>query len=144
MPKGFGNKTYLRRFLEKVSTDIYDPQDCWVWGSVEKVRGYPGYFYLGAKRIRAHRASVILFRGSIQESMTVDHVCRNRSCVNPNHLDCVSLLENKARAPLRFIEKRPYCSKGHLYLNDSRICGSCQKINLRNFRAKKRQRSLEN
>jgi hypothetical protein len=47
----------------------------------------------------AHRSVYVHLRGPIPPGMTIDHLCRNRSCVNPDHLEVVSLKENVRRSP---------------------------------------------
>lgn len=78
----------LDRFVKKVSFD-----GCWNWKASKDNDGY-GNFWFKSKIYLAHRASYEMFVGSIQDGMTLDHICRNRSCVNPNHLRQMSLKEN--------------------------------------------------
>jgi hypothetical protein len=66
--------------------------DCWLWRAA-LTKGY-GKF----RGQRAHRWSWERARGPIPEGMTIDHLCRNRRCVNPDHMELVSAEENARRA----------------------------------------------
>lgn len=74
---------------------------CWVWtGSVDRY-GYGIVRYYSEKKQRAtgaHRAAWQAFVGPIAPGLTIDHLCRNRACVNPRHMEPVTLRENVKRA----------------------------------------------
>jgi len=71
---------------------------CWEWTSNITGAGY-GSLSLGAgKNGYAHRYSYELMRGSIPDGLTIDHLCRNTRCVNPDHLEPVTQAENNRRA----------------------------------------------
>jgi hypothetical protein len=82
------------RFLEKVKKD--PDTGCWIWQSSLNTNGY-GQFRLKGKIRKAHRAAWLIFRGPIPKGMTLDHKCRNIKCVNPKHLELVSVSENVRR-----------------------------------------------
>ena len=78
--------------IEKVDTGFYQP--CWEFtGSL--VRGY-GHMTYDSKNYLTHRISYEHHNGPIPEGMEVDHICCNRKCCNPDHLDAVTHEENKA------------------------------------------------
>lgn len=77
------------RFLAKVQRS----SGCWEWAAGKTQDGY-GAFYLNGRSITAHRASWILFRGSIPDAHDVDHKCHNRRCVNPDHLQVATHKQN--------------------------------------------------
>jgi len=62
-------------------------------GSINK----QGYGVYGKKHRLAHRIAYENHHGSIPKGMTIDHLCCNRTCVNPDHLECVTLSENVKR-----------------------------------------------
>lgn len=62
---------------------------CWLWGDALSVYGY-GHIRHGGRNLLAHRAGWGLYRGDIPEGLVIDHMCRVRSCVNPDHLRVVS------------------------------------------------------
>lgn len=80
----------------------YEEQDlgfdspCWIWRGC-KCHGY-GYIGLDGKLKRAHRVYYEYFGGKIPEGKVIDHLCMNKACVNPDHLEPVSPRENRVRA----------------------------------------------
>ena len=108
------NGTVEERFWTKVQERS---SGCWEWtGSRNPDSGY-GRFYYAGKLGYAHRWSYEHFVGPIPGGATVDHICRNHPCVNPEHLDAVSQLENNRRGADRPSERGQVtetCVRGHL------------------------------
>lgn len=78
--------------------------NCWNWIGTKNNRGY-GLF----RHKLVHRLSYEKFVGSIPPKMVVDHICRNKLCVNPNHLRVLTIKENAFRdIPLKSV-----CKNGH-------------------------------
>jgi hypothetical protein len=105
--------TPLERFWEKV--DRNGPGGCWVWTGGRKKAGY-GQFLVDGKKVIAPRWAYREFVGSIPDGYEVDHTCTNPSCVNPAHLEAVTLQENRAR---RNAQKTSCRKAGHLYTETS-------------------------
>lgn len=82
-----------RRFLDKVV--IGGPNDdCWMWtanvaGGGRGERLY-GYFSHGGRMVYAHRFVYEATIGPIPDGLTIDHLCRNTTCVNPFHMEAVT------------------------------------------------------
>jgi hypothetical protein len=106
---------------------------CWIWKG--HVSG-KGYGRLGNQL--AHRISYKLHFGSIPSGLCIDHICRNRSCVRPDHLEAVSYKENLLRGQSEAALKahKAICKHGHplsgdnLYLkkNGCRECRTCNRL----------------
>lgn len=86
-----------------------DSSGCWIWTRHRYVATGYGQFCLNGKPGTAHRASHELFKGPIPPGLTIDHLCRVRACVNPAHLEAVTIQENIKRA------RRDACKQGHPY-----------------------------
>ena len=97
---------------ERVSARIDATGPCWLWtGRLHD--GY-GYISVGPRQRRAHRLVYELLVGPVPPDLDLDHLCRIRRCVNPDHLEPVTRRENLRRSPL--IYRRPagtHCRNGH-------------------------------
>lgn len=82
------------RFWKKV--DRRGPDECWPWIGALNDSGY-GAIWDGTRLVYAHRLSWMLHGGTIPDKFQVDHLCRNRACVNPAHLDIVTHIDNVYR-----------------------------------------------
>lgn len=82
----------FRRYVVDLTTD------CWVWIGPKNDRGYGTFSrpYRGEKK--AHRAFWRKYVGEIAQGMEIDHLCRNRACVNPGHMEAVTHWENMQRS----------------------------------------------
>ena len=94
-----------QRLQSKISVD---ESGCWNWTGANKGNGY-GNSWLNGKNQPAHRVVYQIAIGNIKEGLDLDHLCRNRGCVNPAHLEPVTRSTNLKRgdsgeniaAPLR-------------------------------------------
>ena len=123
---------------------------CLVWCGRHLERGY-GRFTIGYARAQAHVWAYRNIVGPIPEGMVLDHLCRNRACVNPFHLEPVSLGENVLRGETRAANNKAktHCPRGHLYAGQnlyvkprghgrtSRVCIICRTETKRRCRAAK-------
>lgn len=109
---------------------------CWYWLGGKNAQGY-GNVSVGGTTRRAHRVAYEILVGSIPEGLVVDHLCRNPSCVNPDHLEPVTPRENtlRGRAPelLRQMARKEFCKRGHpmpdlVEGRRQRVCNACRRI----------------
>lgn len=98
MGKKFSLKT-KQKFRECVKLDT--DSGCWLWIGT-KCKDY-GMFYVPEtqRSVRAHKWLWELVHGPVPQGYELDHLCHNKTCVNPNHLEAVTHWENMKRAALR-------------------------------------------
>lgn len=128
------NQKNLQRFTKFIQLDILS--GCWIWKGALDKEGY-GIFSIGKKNKRAQRLSYEHWNGKLIKNLTIDHLCRNRACVNPEHLEQVTNKENLARGQGfgALNSKKTHCPKGHplsgenLYQRSDgrRVCWICKK-----------------
>lgn len=105
----------LTRFLAKVQRE---GSGCWRWTGAINQHGYGRVWDIrrgGA--VQAHRFSYEAHKGSVPDGLVIDHLCRNRACVNPDHLEPVTNRENLLRGA-NFVAdeaRRTQCPVGHPY-----------------------------
>lgn len=118
--------TRRERLLAK--TDQNGPNGCWVWQGA--VANSYGIMNAGSRKGRAyvHRVSHELFIGPIPDGLHIDHLCGNRLCVNPEHLEAVTQRVNNFRT------RRETCINGHPFTGENvrlnassgqRLCVTC-------------------
>jgi len=128
-------------FWDKVGTGRDD--GCWIWLGGLNNTGY-GQFWNGKKTVTAHRYSWELHKGKTFKHLDLDHLCRNRRCVNPYHLEPVTNKENVLRGVgiTANNSRKTHCHLGHplsgdnLYVhNNQRKCKTCRREAGRRYEA---------
>jgi hypothetical protein len=128
---------------------------CWEWIASKNDGGYGQVASetRPARPLRAHRVIYEMLVGLIPEGMTLDHLCRNRGCVNPGHLEIVSRGENVRRGiGAEMAGKRnmamTHCKRGHAFTPENtrmqrlrsgsmaRACRACHSIRERAYRGR--------
>lgn len=95
--------------------DFLGPNGCWLWTGAVDGKGYGHLSRHHGELVKAHRLSYELKRGPIPEGLTIDHRCRTKRCVNPEHLEAVTGLENFRR----FVDSRMACKNGHTWTEET-------------------------
>lgn len=118
---------------------------CWEWTGV-LVRGYGQMLVSRSSTRYVHRIAYEEFVGPIPKGLTIDHLCRNRACFNPEHLEPVTMRENLLRGNTRQAAnaQKTHCVRGHplsgdnLYVTKrgSRNCRECIRLSQRRSRLK--------
>lgn len=119
---------------------------CWVWSGNRLPTGY-GVFSLKRRTVYPHRIMYMIFVGDIPAGLHIDHLCRNRACCNPAHLEPVTCAENLRRSPIQITTiqaQKTECHRGHPLSGDNlsvsprghRTCRACEKIDNANRYAK--------
>jgi len=111
----------LDRLLEKIEKD--ESSGCWNFmGSLDP----SGYGCIktgdGNRNTKAHRAAFRLLKGEIPEGRVIDHLCKNRRCCNPDHLEAVPFLINVRRGEATAVAadmRETHCPRGHLLSDEN-------------------------
>jgi hypothetical protein len=88
--------------------------ECWEWQGSRFINGY-GRLYVNGVAFYAHRLAHEHFVGPIPNGLVIDHLCRNKLCVNPTHLETVTSGENTIRGmhPNMVTHREKRCRRGH-------------------------------
>jgi hypothetical protein len=130
---------------ERVWSKIDASGICWEWTDSLVRKGY-GYVRWGGKYRRAHRVVWELLVGTLPAGLEPDHLCRNRACVNPDHLEFVTHRVNTLRgnAPHANNARKTHCPHGHEYTEANtyidqgkRRCRTCLSAKARRRRAER-------
>src|SRR6266705_4138658 len=99
-------------FLNKIE-DYYDSKKCWIWKGSHKSNGY-AECSIKHVNLSAHRVAYAALIGPIPKGMVLDHICRNRGCVNPWHLEPVTQQQNCRRGDTGLHHAvKTHCPYGH-------------------------------
>ena len=123
-----------KRFWDNIK--VCENTRCWEWLGAKSPGGY-GRFSWKGKCTVSHRVAYVALVGEVPKGLELDHLCRNRSCCNPQHLEPVSRSENVRRGDLVKVTLErhaaiTHCPKGHEYTEENtyrhrnaRYCRKC-------------------
>ena len=120
--------------MDRFWTKVEKTDGCWNWTACTH-QGY-GRFNHNGSAVLAHRLSYELLVGPVPTGLTLDHLCRNRKCVNPAHLEPVTRGENVLRGESLQAQnaRKTHCPRGHLLSGENmslkgsyRRCLSCHR-----------------
>jgi hypothetical protein len=108
---------------------------CWVWVGARSGNGY-GAFKHGSRTILAHRLVYEVVVGPIPRGLSLDHLCGNKACVNPAHLEPVTHRENMRRATSEVCKYGHAFTPRNTYVSNrgSRHCRACDAARHRRYR----------
>lgn len=136
--KGATMKSVIERIMRKTAFDV--ASGCLSWTGYKTPQGY-GRIRVAGKSESAHRVMYEMFHGR-KPQYTIDHLCRNRACVNPWHLEDVPMRINAARsnAASTINRHKTHCIRGHgftkentayrhtrFYAGVARVCNQCRR-----------------
>lgn len=152
MPKGPARERFMR------FVDQRGPDECWPWtGTILRANGYGQFRAEDGTQILAHRFAYATFVGLIGRGLVIDHVaergCVRRDCVNPAHLEAVTMKENSQRGKQRnhiVHDVEGFCPEGHALAEvgvyhwrssaTGYRCAECERERSRRRYAEKKQR----
>lgn len=127
------DEDFAKRFWSKVEKT----EECWNWTAAKHGQGY-GLIKKGDTSVRAHRISVLMSGREIPDGYNVDHLCRNTSCVRPDHLEVVTSKENTLRGNGITAQeaRQTHCKREHEFTPENtrtdsgnhRHCLSCETV----------------
>lgn len=128
---------------ERLWSYVTKSDGCWTWTGSIRADGY-GVISINDRMVRAHRLTYETMVGPIPEGLTLDHLCRNRACVRPDHLEPVTRSENLRRGDIRWRTRETHCKNGHpfdeantLLWRGYRLCRACRARTRREVAARK-------
>lgn len=133
------------RFLSKCAPE--DEFGCVLWLAYVDGKGY-SRFSVDGEVVFGHRFAYEAFVGPIPDGLVIDHLCRNRACVNPAHMEPVLTGENTRRGDMSAMgshnRAKTHCPQGHPYdeantgrCRGERYCRTCNRRGVAERRARK-------
>lgn len=140
MKRPYTKRPVLDRLLEKITKN--PDTGCWEWQASLDKNGY-GQFSINGGVKRSHAIAYELLKGPIPDGHEPDHTCRNRRCINPDHLEPVTHRINihRGNSPMGINARKTHCTRGHplseenTWINKrgNRSCKQCSAANLKRW-----------
>lgn len=122
-------------------------EGCWFWQGYKTKGGYGTVYHAGRNNYLAHRWSYEHFIGPIPDGLHIDHLCGHRDCLNPFHMEPVTLTENVLRGSGRTAvnARKTHCKHGHEFTPENthvragggRSCRTCRAEWEKNYRERR-------
>jgi hypothetical protein len=118
-----GNQSDFKRRRALMAKIRVEPSGCWIWTGNKIAGGYGTMRVGGKRREYVHRVSYRLHKGPIPDGYHLDHLCRQRLCVNPEHLEAVLPRVNILRGVGATAQhaRKTHCPRGHEYTPENTI-----------------------
>lgn len=130
-----------QKIMVSIDQTLTNGTVCWEWTGATNPNGYGSVGVGNRKTALAHRASYVAVIGKIAAGLTLDHICRNKLCVNTDHLEIVTRAENSRRRHAA----QTHCKEGHALSGENlrvverpggytrRVCITCQRARNREW-----------
>lgn len=134
--------------IQRFDSKVFLTNRCLLWTGTSTGNGY-GRFWHEGKMVLAHRFAYECAYGPIPDGLQIDHLCRVRCCVNPDHMDVVTNAENTKRGLTGQWKRPDICKRGHAmtpentytYPHGGRECRACKRMH--NKKRRSRRAALE-
>jgi hypothetical protein len=128
----------------RLQSKIRKTKDCWLWTASRDTTGYGQFPIKGKPRKGAHKVVYELLKGEVPKGLTLDHLCKIRHCVNPDHMEIVTWSVNilRGNGPPAQNARKAKCKRGHLFdgrtpNGKARYCNACKRLNWRKLKDKR-------
>jgi hypothetical protein len=114
------NDIFTNNLKDRFWAKVIKGPECWEWNGFKDKSGYSQYTHKGneskTKNSKGHRVSYALTKGDFEKDLVINHICSNRGCVNPDHLEAITQKENMQKAGkknkgTKIVTRNPYYIK---------------------------------